>query len=166
MTCCLRILYFLRKLRLTSTIVRSGRMTRVGSESESKTFTFQSSCSLTPVILSGIGTGIPRERQRGRAGSSRPAPRAIGGPEAGHARPRVLTLPASGSGRGLPTRPPARNRLLALRKETVRSSLRPAAREAIDSGVWAGYTVETVVVDNASSDGSAAMVAAEFPVPP
>lgn len=45
----------------------------------------------------------------------------------------------------------------------VQPLLRKCLRSIEESAGAAKYTVETVVVDNASSDGSAAMVAAEFP---
>jgi GT2 family glycosyltransferase len=45
----------------------------------------------------------------------------------------------------------------------VQSLLRGCPHSIEKHAGGAGYTVETIVVDNASSDGSAAMVAAEFP---
>jgi hypothetical protein len=45
----------------------------------------------------------------------------------------------------------------------VRSLLRQCLHSIAAQGGGAGYAVTTLVVDNVSSDGSAAMVAAEFP---
>lgn len=45
----------------------------------------------------------------------------------------------------------------------VREMLRECLRSLADAGGWAPGEVDVIVVDNASADGSAAMVAAEFP---
>ena len=52
---------------------------------------------------------------------------------------------------------------IAIVSYNVQSLLRGCLHSIEEHAARAGYIVETIVVDNASGDGSAAMVAAEFP---